>query len=253
MKILDAATLLVSLVAGLTNALPTPNEVNNFGPSGVSAVDDTRIKHVLDVMEADTGPLNWKTFNDSGALLTIPTDEWDKYANLAGIMSDIQTVEERAAEATYSSQVETRDILRRATLFEVPGGINGHIAWGQCYDPGTWAHDEQISRFIPWACWAFEVQGVLNTLGTTGVVKFGNMKNAAGDMFSVYFHWGYNGFLHFTVADCNVILNLLVNNYCQGSDRDTRGGRIVINTGVVGGPSWLSALVVDAEPRASSI
>ncbi|KAF8469776.1 hypothetical protein BDZ91DRAFT_721017, partial [Kalaharituber pfeilii] len=250
MKILDAATLLVSLVAGVTNALPTPNEVNNFGPSGVSAVDDTRIKHVLDVMEADTGPLNWKTLNDSGALLTIPTDEWDKYANLAGIMSDIQTVEERAAEATYWSQVETRDILRRDTLFEVPGGINGHLAWGQCYGSGAWAHDEQISRFIPWACWAFEVQGTLNTPGFLGLVKLGNMKNAAGDMFYVYFLWRYNGFLHFTVADCNILLKRLVNNYCQGSDRDTRGGTIVVNTAVVGRPFWLDAVVAGADPQA---
>ncbi|KAF8472880.1 hypothetical protein BDZ91DRAFT_716122, partial [Kalaharituber pfeilii] len=250
MKILDAATLLVSLVAGVTNALPTPNEVNNFGPSGVSAVDDTRIKHVLDVMEADTGPLNWKTLNDSGALLTIPTDEWDKYANLAGIMSDIQTVEERAAEATYSSQVETRDILRRDTVFEVPGGINGHIAHGVCYDSGSLAHYDQISRFIPWACAAFEVQGVLNTRGINGVAKLGNMKDAAGDMFYVYFLWRYNGFLHFTVADCNVLLKRLVNNYCQGSDRYTRGGRIMVNTGVVGGPFWLDAVVVGADPQA---
>ncbi|KAF8464836.1 hypothetical protein BDZ91DRAFT_728912, partial [Kalaharituber pfeilii] len=250
MKILDAATLLVSLVAGVTNALPTPNEVNNFGPSGVSAVDDTRIKHVLDVMEADTGPLNWKTLNDSGALLTIPTDEWDKYANLAGIMSDIQTVEERAAEATYWSQVETRDILRRDTAFVVEGGIYGHLAWGTCYGSGTWAHDEQISRWIPLACAAFETQGILNTPGITGVSRSGDMTNSAGDIFYVYFQWRYNGFLHFTVANCNVFLNLLVNSYCQGSDRDTRGGKIEVNTGFVGGSWWRKAVVVYADPQA---
>ncbi|KAF8472128.1 hypothetical protein BDZ91DRAFT_717278 [Kalaharituber pfeilii] len=246
MKILNAATLLVSLVAGVTNALPTANEVDKFGPSSVSAVDNTHIKHVLDVMEADTGPLNWKTLNDGGALLTIPNDEWDKYANLAGVMPNIQTAEERAAEATYWSQVEARDILRRAGT-EVWGGIKGRRTWVVCHGSGSWGRTDLIGFWADHACAVFE--STLNSKGTRILISE-KLINMAGSEFQIYYRWTYHGFVDYSVDDCKEYLKTLANKYCQGSAEDTRGGRIEGYTGVLG-DSWGSkAVEAGADPQA---
>lgn len=226
-----------------------PVEQGVSGPPSRSRAD-IRIKNVLDVIHAEKGSLNWKSNwksnSDGSGILTMSNEEWAAYESKALVASDKRTPEEKAAEAKYWTRMEARGLFKRDG--EVSGGVNDRRANIICHGTGSWAADVMMSYSAGAACAGFVKYGDKITQVYVSPTRLNN----AGSTFQTYYRYTNYVFLGLTTAVCETFFSRLINNYCQGDNNDTRGGKIEGYTGYVGSSWGSKSAEFSADPQAQN-
>ncbi|KAF8442693.1 hypothetical protein BDZ91DRAFT_803939 [Kalaharituber pfeilii] len=197
----------------------------DFSPASLYAnVSRVEIKEVIDLIEADNGPLPWHETSSGGSSVSIPDAVWTKYA----IIAQRKQLQAKKDEAHYDAHMAVRAFSKRDK--EHGPGVNGKRAWVWCHRSGHWGKIKDIHSFALQACSEWQ-----DRWEDPGWQVFYTPR--LDQSFRIYYYYKYHGHLQWDGSLCiRAFLAWFESEEC-GAPK-SRGGSIDVYTMNTGSKSW---------------